>query len=1516
MKVFLAENKKMTKYQLPNKIDDTFLIDHKISDKEYSILFARKENDLYLKSTGTVNVIANNTIVEQVKISFYQKCVLKIVGVPDYIDVYFLPDVASLFKVSFAGLDSFMIGNSDSCHIQYQSEYLCEVEATVKKHNDAWYISCISDDNYRVYVNNFRCKAQKLKMGDIIFISGLKIVWMGDFICLNNPNNIIKMTMLNLITDQYTLPNDLEIVTEEDKFIELYSKDDYFSHYPLIREKVKENVVSIDSPPGTSKKENLPWILTMGSTIVMMSSSFIMAYNVGYGLYNKRPVAALIPQIVMCIAMLIGSLIIPKITQSYQRKRQDKREDLRQTAYSAYLNKKEKEIVNLLTDEVRILNDNYLSIDNCLIALNNKTRNFWNRRFVDEEFLTLRLGTGTKTPNLEINAPEEHFTIDNDNLLENAFELRRKYNQIKNVPITLSLKNHNIVSLICVNESLEKYTNFILTQLIILHSCLDLKIVILTNEENEKRWEFVKYIPHIFSDDKSIRYFATNEEEVKIVCNYIENEMKERLEKADSDEYVPSPFYVVITDNYRNQKNIKLIDNIVNNRFSNLGISLLVVENTIKQVPITCETFIEVGSKDGVLIEKHVGLNEQKIFNVEEALIDLDMFAIANSLANVPVTAKEGPSVLPSSLSFLEMYKVSKIEQLNILNRWQTSNPVVSLSAIVGVHTNGDKFKLDLHEKFHGPHGLIAGMTGSGKSEFIITYILSMALSYHPYEVQFVLIDYKGGGLAGAFENKEAGIKIPHLVGTITNLDVSEMNRSLVSIQSELTRRQKIFNETREALNEGTIDIYKYQKLYREGVVKKPLSHLFIICDEFAELKQQRPEFMQSLISISRIGRSLGIHLILATQKPSGLVNDQIWANSKFKVCLKVQDRSDSMEMLKRPEAASIKETGRFYLQVGYNDLFDIGQSGWSGAKYVPSDKILLKYDESLNFIDNVGYMVKTIKDVNDHEVIKENHGGQLINLVKYLDMLGEKENIVTSRLWLDPIPEIIYISDLKNKYQYQPESYYINPLIGEYDDPVNQIQKNLNIDLSKEGNLLIYGASGSGKENLLTTLIRSIVVEHTPDEVNLYILDCGAESLKIFGNIPHVGDIVTISESTKIIDFFELANTEIETRKDLFAEYAGNYNDYILNSGKKLPLKIFVINNYDSFMEAYGNLSDKIQFLFRDGAKYGVVFIISAIAANAIRSRSAQYFNNKICLKMANPDDYRNVLGGRALALADKFGRGFVKKDDEVFEFQTAAFASKKDITNSLRQLAQTLCSSYTARAPKIPYIPDIIQYKELLPKIDNDTIIPVGYSLKNKNILYYNFTTSHILPIVAANIDNEKMSFVTSIIKFLNSRFNNVQVVDFADAITEDIDGITIIKDNFDEAFVKLYNEAVTSQNKDINNYYIILGVSYLKDRLENRTYELVINLFNNFEKFTNTYFVFVDVYNGYKMIMLEDWYQKEEYKNNGLWLGESFDSQVIFNSQTINIDDKTPYLAFAVTGGRAVAFKHVIDMEIEDE
>lgn len=369
-----------------------------------------------------------------------------------------------------------------------------------------------------------------------------------------------------------------------------------------------------------------------------------------------------------------------------------------------------------------------------------------------------------------------------------------------------------------------------------------------------------------------------------------------------------------------------------------------------KDLPKECSAVIELQEETGLIYNKK-DISGKKLLFKPDIYIRENADKYSTQLANIYLDVQGAGFNLPNLIPFLQLFGVGRIEHLNALQRWKENNPTKSLQTEVGVNTLGDKFMLDLHEKYHGPHGLVAGMTGSGKSEFIMTYILSLAVNYHPYEVAFILIDYKGGGMAKTFE------KLPHTAGIITNLDSAAIKRSLISIESELKRRQKIFSDISKEIGTSNIDIYEYQKLYREGIANEPLQHLFIISDEFAELKAQQPEFMAQLISTARIGRSLGVHLILATQKPAGVVDDQIWSNSKFKVCLKVQDRADSMDMLKRPDAAELTRTGRFYLQVGYNELFELGQSAWSGAEYQPSDRLTKQLDDSVSIINNNGWL-------------------------------------------------------------------------------------------------------------------------------------------------------------------------------------------------------------------------------------------------------------------------------------------------------------------------------------------------------------------------------------------------------------------------------------------------------------------------------------------------------------------------------------------------------------------------------
>ena len=1032
MKLFIADNCRLTKFNLPKEVQESFLITYKPynSKKEYTISIESNDNNWVFKSNGLVNLIQNGSIALDAILSDYSTHQLEITGDKEPKFLYCIPSIEqNLTDINTFGIQTITIGNNNNCNIFYANNIFPDCYATISNQNGE---SIITTSSNGIYLNGIEVKQSSLKIGDVIFIHGLKIIYMGNFLRINNPLNSVIINGLQGYSGLQMIDNsNYEKINSEELDIDLYQDEEYFYHTPRIKEFITKSHVVINDPPAPEKDNSLPFLLSMGSSLTMAASSLISSYTVIYSLKSgTQSMSSVIPSLLMCVIMLFGSVLMPKLTSQYQKKQKEKREELRQNKYGKYLEEKEAEIKTILNKQTNILKENYPDSKTCYGIITSKNKKLWERNIQDDDFLSLRLGVGDDDTQLEIEAPQKVFTLEEDNLRERVFSIVEASKKLKNVPILTNLKQQKITSIICEINDKKGYVNNLIMQLIAMQSAVDLKIVFLTDNLNED-YEYMKYLPHLWSEDKKVRFYANSLSEMKTISEYLEKELKDRKEKIkenknnleaekkieENKEYMNfSTYYLIVTDHYKKTKDLSIINDILKVD-KNIGFSMLIIDDNLKDVPTECQNFIYVKEKGSHLIESKEDNNVIKDFELEP-ILNYDMNYISGYLSNIPISAKQGASELPKSLNFLEMYNVSKIEQLNILNRWKENDPTISLKVPIGVHADRDLFILDLHEKAHGPHGLIAGSTGSGKSEFIITFVLSMAINYHPEEVAFVLIDYKGGGLAGAFENREKGISIPHLAGTITNLDVSEMNRTLVSINSELKRRQSEFNKARDSLGEGTIDIYKYQRFYREGKVKEPIPHLFIISDEFAELKSQQPDFMDELISTARIGRSLGVHLILATQKPSGVVNDQIWANSKFKICLKVQDRSDSMEMLRRPEAASIKETGRFYLQVGYDEYFDIGQSGWSGAKYVPSDRVIKKVDDTIEFIDNLGNVYKVVSDDEDKKIQKtEDLGEQLTNIVKYIVDLAKKQNIKTKMLWLSSIPDKIYVEGLKVKY-------------------------------------------------------------------------------------------------------------------------------------------------------------------------------------------------------------------------------------------------------------------------------------------------------------------------------------------------------------------------------------------------------------------------------------------------------------------------------------------------------------------
>ncbi len=1542
MRVLLIQGNQIQKFVLPETIDGNYWIpyyntNHKLKDL---LNVEAVDGKWRINTNQDLEIYYNNQIVTNSYLSDYEYYLLKIHGDKLPMILYVMPTYEQqLSYLKILQDQEFTVGSGDNNAIICNNGLIESVHTRFAKVDGVFTVFSLKD-GVGTYVNDILIKEKALAIGDIIFIGGIKIIYMGSFIVVNNPKGSLRFSG-NIFGAQSQIKVTYEQrATVDLAEIDLYADNDYFHHTPRLRTRIEKEVVNIDDPPAKEMMGEMPWYLTVGPMIMMAMTSMVSGASAVLGLVNGTTTfMSALPSLLMCFSMLAGTLLFPTMTKMYTKKQKKKKEEFRQKKYTQYLGQKEAQISIAMKNQKQILLENLLSFEECQNIILNKKRNLWEREIQHDDFLKVRLGIGNVPLQVQVNYSAEKFSLDEDNLKSQIQQIVSQYTTIKNVPVPMYLADKYINALLGDDSFKDDYIKGLLLQLVTFHSYTDLKLVFLMNNNHTSLYEDVRFLPHCWSEDKQVRFYATNIEEMKTISSYLEAQFSARIEKMQEKDSASSkkdfdyrsftPYYLIITDSFQTVQNLGIVNNILNLGM-NIGFGLTIIANQLSELPNACNSFLYITKKSCGLFENEL-VSDRQIQFVPDEIPKIDMVKISKVLSNIPIEVSAAESQLPKMLTFLEMYHAGKIEQLNVLNRWKTSNPMMNLAVPVGVYPNGESFKLDLHEKYHGPHGLIAGSTGSGKSEFIITYILSMAVNYHPDEVQFVLIDYKGGGLAGAFENRETGLKLPHLAGTITNLDTVEMKRSLASIQSELRRRQREFNKARDSLNESTIDIYKYQKLYREGLVKEPISHLFIVSDEFAELKSQQPEFMAQLISTARIGRSLGVHLILATQKPSGVVNDQIWSNSKFKVCLKVQEKSDSMEMIKRPDAAAIKETGRFYLQVGYNEFFALGQSAWSGAKYYPTEKVKKKLDDSISFVNHVGDVEKNM-NLTKVEV-KEDKGEQLPNIVRFLVDLANRENIKVQQLWLERIPEFISLNGLREKYNYTSEKLIINPIIGEFDDPNNQRQALLTLDLTNNGNTIIYGMSGSGKENLIQTIIHGASVEHGPEEVNFYIVDFGAEVLKTLVNYPHVGDIVTIEESEKLTNLFKMIDGEIERRKDLFIDYNGSYLDYCRNSGNIIPQIVVIINNFEMFSESFGMsaIDESLIKYTRSGNKYGITFIITANTANAVRYKLSQNFTKQLVLQMTNSGDYTTLLGKtEGIEPSKIFGRG-IYKDGVVYEFQSAYIDDRERINETIRTTAQRLQGTTTIRAPRVPVLPSVVTYDLLLPAITDIKHVPIGINKESLNIGLYDFTSTLATPILAKNFNTLKDK-INPLLRIL-SNFGTLAVIDASKVVDQSIIPDAIYyNDNFDEITQKLNSDANYRNNivegKETGATLesmpkiicVIIGLEDYKNGLSMDGMDILKMFMKSALALKSSYsFVFIDSVDRAKAVEYEDWYKNSVSKTDGIWIGAGIDSQFVLQVENITKQMRegvTDSFGYLVAQGKAQVIKVVSDVKEGEE
>ena len=1493
MIVTLIGKDAINKLNLPKEIRGNYWLCDK--DTGAKLINVQNVNNKWqIKSTYKYKIInSKNVIIKDDKIEIYEngREILENIELEEYnfycikqaesekIDILYCSPLYedNYTQLHIKNMSSISIGKDQrNNHIAYNNVLMNKIQAKLYYLNGIWWIKNY-DTKFNTYVNDEPVSntSKMLNNGDRIFMFGLTIIIIDRQMFVNNPLNNVSYDK-GYFTLCKHVNNKLIRMEDEDDFIK-YLNHPYFLRAPRMLEFPENTEINILPPVHSTKNRELPLALVLGSSISMAAMTIFSAIQAIDNFNSGRSnIKSLIISLSMSGIMLITSIGMPILNRKYSKKVKLLNEQDTIKKYEKYIESKLKTIDEILHKESEILYKTYIAPENCVdIIINNKPR-LWERKISDKDFLTVRLGVGDVEPNIKLTYSTDESTEESNQTQKLMNECVEKAKLLKNVPVLLSLAEKKVVAILYNKEDLKyRYIQSLLLQLITFQSYDELKLVFFLKNNNDKNWDFVKMMPYVWNNSKEMRFFAEDANSKDEVANYLESELKKRTNEENNDKnrdnpYITNkPYYlIIIDDDYKNIEELEVIKEILKEE-KNIGFSIVFLTNSILKLPNECETFIAIEEGSGIIFKsKNPDENKTDLkINTSETFF---FEKINQVLSDIPIKInEEKESQLPNNYTFLEMYNVGNIEQLNILERWRSHDSTISLSAPIGIDGMGKIISLDIHEKFHGPHGLIAGSTGSGKSEFIITYILSLAVNYHPDDVTFILIDYKGGGLAGAFERPD--VQLPHLVGTITNIDKSSLQRSLESIESELKRRQVEFNNAKFATGESTIDIYKYQKYYHNGILKKPISHLFIICDEFAELKQQEPEFMDELISVARIGRSLGVHLILATQKPSGVVNDQIRSNSKFGVCLKVQSTADSKDIVNIPDAAKLKGAGQFYFKVGNDDYLVLGQSAWAGALYYPSDEVKKDFDNSIEFISNTGRIIKKIDDSKKN--FNESKGEQLTNIVKFISDLAQKENIKEEPLWLSPIPATIYLDDIRKKYSVKNEDGIINPVIGEYDDPSRQMQNVKTLNLTSGGNTIIYGNASSGKETLISTMIYDIITNYTPESVGIYILDFGSETMKIFKDSPHVGDVLFVNDAEKIARFLMMLRKELKERKQILSDYNGDYNLYKKKTHKIMQTIVIILNNYEVFSENYANQYDDIlEILLREGNKYGYVFIFTTGTTNGIRYRTIQNFRQRIVLQMNKDSDYSNIFDYLGKKRPTRlFGRGLINPAERVYyEFQTAKICKDEEWNEKIIETIEKLNSRATTRTKEIEVVPELVTIKDMASYLTGIDKFPIGISNKNITPCLINLEKNLFLPIITNDLEEYS--------KFISSLINELNMLKDIKVIVLDAEKMIVDKDDVKEKYLETFKE-MNSIKKIKTTIFVIIGLDKFISQIESD--DVFLASLKNAEHLKKCHYILIDSISKFNNHTYSEWFKNYGSDGNGVWLGNGVNEQYLLKT-----------------------------------
>jgi DNA segregation ATPase FtsK/SpoIIIE, S-DNA-T family len=996
--------------------------------------------------------------------------------------------------------------------------------------------------------------------------------------------------------------------------------------------------VNIPAPPNLPDLPEQNWLVS----IIPVMGIGVMAMFYVFRSVGSTGGSALfaIPLLILAIFTIGGTLL----TQRWRRSDFEKRRYESTLNYIRLLEKKRTRLQAAHNAQIALLRTNFPNPQDGLKLALSRDAKLWERRPIDPDFTAFRLGLGRIPFSITITTPDPD--VDSEDL-DRALEIADTYRYLNRAPAILSLQQSFSLGVYGKRNITLESVRSIICQLALAHAPQDLKIHLIAPQAYRDSWRWLEWLPHAhFNQQTAADLLAFDPDHIRNLLGNLSQTIDQRKEHQ---EIGAIPHLLVIMDDPRLAESEPVYETLLREGHL-VGASVLCIVNRYEDIPGDCKAVIEID--DEGRFNAYSSTQALELTGAIDRLSVQNAEHVARALAAVVVRQTGGGGRIPQQVDFLNLYSVRFVEDLHekITQRWRRpiANGALPYPVPIGQESLAVATTILLDEAHHGPHGVLAGTTGSGKSGLLQSLICSLAIEHDPRLATFLLIDFKGGSTFNIFDD------LPHTVGTVTNLDVVLVERALEALKAETQARQQFLKRM------NVRDIVQYHRYFArtdthvQDPSYQPLPHLFIIVDEFAQLAKEMPDFLRELVRTAQVGRSLGLHLILGTQSPMDVITDEMNANMQFRICLRVQNIEASRAMLRRPDAAYLPAgwPGRGYFQVGERGMFKQFQAAFVGGDYQQSGDTDAQSTENavLELITDDGAVVDLLAS-DAKRFASQSAADNILAGEPYTTVRAISETLVHYTRqhnvpWMPPIllppldEQISLVAPFEKtttggwdgrKWQPSGQDHAGHPIhigsapVGLLDDIYRRTQNPLWVHLNtgeqessnrRDGHLLIIGGPGTGKTTFLRTLAISQALLHSPDQLHMYFLSFTGGGLNDVSRLPHAENVVHGTETERVRRLFGRLIHILDTRQ------SGQADD-------EQPAIMLCIDQYEQFRDSYFDQHVKdFERLIYEGRAVGIYLILTASSISVIPDRLRSLIQQRIALQLGNPSDYMLAVG------------------------------------------------------------------------------------------------------------------------------------------------------------------------------------------------------------------------------------------------------------------------------------------------